>query len=333
MCRVLTTTVRPVRQVIFPLDESWELDERGYSPHLSYQLVWLSGLVTFAQAQQILEDIGQLKVATTTLWEQVQHHGARLHASVLQHQTRVSVERTRWHSQHYDPNMTRCVSMDGGMVCLRDEGWKEVKVGLVSDFETDWESDPARVKLVDMDYCAVIGDVQSFDPALWALAVKHDVPYAGKLVVVCDGATWIWRLVADLFPVCHQILDYYHAKQHLANRAQERHPNDVAQAQAWFKNMGDALFNGEVFKIIADLQAHQLKTSYFVNHQRRMQYQQFRAEGLPIGSGGVESAIKQFKHRLTGAGMRWSRQGAERMITIRSAILANNLSDLWQQAA
>jgi hypothetical protein len=300
---------------------------------LSYQLVWLSGLVPFAHAQQILQDIGQLDVATTTLWEQVHHHGERLHAQTLDNQAHVSVKRTRWHSQQYDPKMTRCVSIDGGMVCLRDEGWKEMKVGLVSDFKTDWDSDPTHVKLVDMAYCAVIGDVNTFDPALWALAVKHGVPYAGKLVVVCDGASWIWRLVADLFPVCHQVLDYYHAKQHLAKMAQERFPTDDAQAQAWFKDMSDALFNGQIFKIIADLQAHQLKTSYFVNHQRRMQYHHFRAEGLPIGSGGVESAIKQFKHRLTGPGMRWSRQGAERMITIRSAILADNLSDLWQQAA
>ena len=333
MCLVHITTAKPVKQVIFPLDERWGLDNRGYSPNLSYELVWLSGLVTFAHAQQILEDIGQRQITTTTLWEQVQTHGERLQAHVLQTQDHVSVERTRWDTQHYNAKMTRCVSMDGGMVCLRDEGWKEMKVGLVSDFKTDWNSDPARVKLVDMDYCAVIGDVRTFDPALWALAVKHDVPYAGQLVVVCDGATWIWRLVADLFPVCHQILDYYHAKQHLAKLAHERYPDDEAHAQAWLKKMSDALFQGEIFKIIADLQAHQLKTSYFVNHQRRMQYQQFRAEGLPIGSGGVESAIKQFKHRLTGAGMRWSRQGAERMITIRSAILAGNLSDLWQQVA
>lgn len=320
-------------KVIFPLDHQWGLDQRGYSPNLSYQLVWLSGLVTFAHAQQILEEMGQFSVATTTLWEQVQAHGERLQTHVSQTQQHVSVERTGWHSQLYDPKMKRCVSIDGGMVCLRDEGWKEMKVGLVSDFKTNWDSDPAHVKLVDMDYCAVIGDVSTFDPALWALAVKHAVPYAGQLVVVCDGATWIWRLVADLFPVCHQILDYYHAKQHLAKMAHERYPNDETQAQVWLKEMTDALFNGEIFKIIADLQAHDLKTSYFIHHQRRMQYQQFRAEGFPIGSGGVESAIKQFKHRLTGAGMRWSRQGAERMITIRSAILADNLSELWQQAA
>ena len=229
--------------------------------------------------------------------------------------------------------MRRCVSIDGGMVCLREEGWKEMKVGLVSDYKTDWDHEPVAVKLLDMEYCAVIGDVQIFDPALWALAVKHHVPYAGQLVVVGDGATWIWRLVADFIPVCHQILDYYHAQQHLAKMAHERFPNDDAQAQSWLKEMSNALFDGEFLKIITDLQAHQLKVSYFVNHHRRMQYQQFRAEGLPIGSGGVESAIKQFKHRLTGAGMRWSRQGAERMVIIRAAILSGNFQQLWQQAA
>jgi hypothetical protein len=184
-----------------------------------------------------------------------------------------------------------------------------------------------------MDYGAVIGDVQTFDPVLWALAVKHDVPYAGQVVVVCDGAPWIWRLVRDLFPVCTQILDYYHAKQQLAQAAHAYYPDDELAAQSWFKQMNDCLFQGEIWKIIAHLEKHQQPTSYFVNQQRRMQYQQFRAEGFPIGSGGVESAIKQFKQRLTGAGMRWSRQGAERMLTIRSAILSDNLADLWQQAA
>lgn len=64
-----------------------------------------------------------------------------------------------------------------------------------------------------------------------------------------------------------------------------------------------------------------------------MQYQQFQAQGFPIGSGGVESAIKQYKQRLTGAGMRWSRQGADRLIVIRSAILSNSFTDLWEQVA
>lgn len=140
-------------------------------------------------------------------------------------------------------------------------------------------------------------------------------------------------LVSDLFPVCIQILDYYHTKQHLAQAAHTCYPDDETAAQSCFKGMSDSLFRGEIWKIIAQLEQHQQPAGYFVNQQRQMQYQQFRAEGFPIGSGGIESAIKQFKHRLTGAGMRWSRQGAERMVTVRAAIMAGTFSDLWQLAA
>jgi hypothetical protein len=59
--------------------------------------------------------------------------------------------------------------------------------------------------------------------------------------------------------------------------------------------MSEYLFQGESFKIIAALQRQQPSASYFVNPQRRMQYQQFQADAYPIGSGGVESGIKQFK--------------------------------------
>ena len=63
-----------------------------------------------------------------------------------------------------------------------------------------------------------------------------------------------------------------------------------------------------------------------------MQYQDFREQGYPIGSGTVESGIKQFKARLTGPGMRWSRIGAQRMLTIRAAVLSDNFDDLWSVA-
>lgn len=309
------------------------MDERGYSSGLSYQVLWLSALVPFAEVAQILNEVGQMSIGSTTIWEQCQVHAERLHQAQVKEQAHVSVERTRWQSEQYDPFLCRCVSMDGGMVCIRGEGWKELKVGVVSGLEQDWIRDGAQVRLTNMDYRAVIGSVDEFEAVLWALAVKHLVPYAGRLVVVADGAQWIWRLVSNLFPVCTQILDYYHAKQHLAQAAHACYPDDEITAQACFKQMSDCLFQGEIWKIIAHLEAHQQSTSYFVNQQRRMQYQQFRAEGYPIGSGAVESAIKQFKHRLTGAGMRWSRGGAERMVTIRASVMSGTLQDLWQQAA
>ena len=72
---------------------------------------------------------------------------------------------------------------------------------------------------------------------------------------------------------------------------------------------------------------------YFEHHQRRMQYLEFREEGFPIGSGTVESGVKQFKHRLTGTGMRWNAENANRMLVIRAAVLGDDYDALWDAAA
>ena len=68
------------------------------------------------------------------------------------------------------------------------------------------------------------------------------------------------------------------------------------------------------------------QSRYFHTHKRRMRYHDFREEGLPIGFGTVESAIKQFKVRLTGPGMRWSRAGAHRMIAVRQAAMGGSIT-------
>lgn len=71
---------------------------------------------------------------------------------------------------------------------------------------------------------------------------------------------------------------------------------------------------------------------YFHVHQRRMQYQEFQEQLFPIGSGTVESGIKQFKARLSGAGMRWVRHAAQHMLIIRAAVLGKHFDQLWANA-
>lgn len=299
------------------------------------QVVWLSGVLPFEQASQAFHKLARLTIPATTLWEHSQKASERLWQGVKYHEQHVGIERTKWEHQRYDPRLYRSISMDGGMVHIRGEGWKEMKVGMVSGLEQDWQNEKQPIRLVNMDYTAVLGDVQHFSRALWALAVKHDVPYAGRTAVTSDGAGWIWRLAADLFPTSLQIVDWYHARQQLAHLAAVRSPDDPLAADQWFQHFSSALYQGQVWCIIEDLQRHcpDVSVSYFLHHQRRMQYAAFRAEGYPISSGGVESGIKQFKQRLSGAGMRWSRQGAERMLLIRSAVMTGSLDTLWAQAA
>ena len=91
---------------------------------------------------------------------------------------------------------------------------------------------------------------------------------------------------------------------------------------------------GHIYRIIAPLEAAGPATEahYFQVHQRRMQYQEFREDGYPIGSGTVESGIKQFKQRLSGPGMRWSRPGADRMLVIHAAVMTGSFDAAWAAA-
>jgi hypothetical protein len=230
--------------------------------------------------------------------------------------------------------------MDGGMVNIRDEGWKETKVGTVFDIEMRLERDPRTHELVPRPhsvhpaYTAVLGSADTFAPALWALAWQHGVPTAADSSVTADGAAWIWRLAADLFPDSVQIVDWYHACEHLADAARACHPGDETAAQRWYRKRCKDLYKGEIHKITLRLNTAGLAdhAHYFRTHQRRMQYQTYVEEGYPVGSGTVESAIKQYKHRLTGPGMRWSRPGAEQMLVIRGAVMAECFDDLWAAA-
>jgi hypothetical protein len=279
--------------------------------------------------------IGGISLPTTTIWEAFQRHGQRLVEHVEHQQIQVSPERTKWHHRRFNPSSCKSVSMDGGMVYICGEGWKEMKVGVVSDVVEDWTDEERTIQLQNLDYTAVIGTAETFKDALWALSVQHEVTYAGTVAVIADGAHWIWRLTDELYPESKQIVDWYHAKQHLAEAAHACHPDADADAQQWLNRMSTPLFRGEAWKIIEHLHERGLPENarYFQTHQHRMHYQSFKAAGLPIGSGAVESGIKQFKHRLTGPGMRWSRTGAERMSVIRGAIMADSFDTLWNQAA
>jgi hypothetical protein len=304
-------------------------------------MVWLSGMLPFEQCREVFERIGGKMIPTSSMWRQTQAYGERLQAQVEREQAQVKPERVRVGDAVHDHRQRKGISMDGGMVNIRGEGWKELKAGAVFDVAIRLERDPRTGELsdyahgVNVAYTAVLGTVQQFAPALWALAVAHDVPTAAESSVTADGAEWIWNLVPDYFPDSIQIVDWYHATQHLAQAAHALYPDDEQQAHTWYRQHMDDLFAGRIDRITraldkADLAAY---SRYFHVHRRRMQYLEFRENGYPIGSGTIESGIKQFKARLSAAGMRWSRVGAQRMLVLRAAVLGHDFDRLWLAAA
>jgi hypothetical protein len=312
----------------------WQLRETSLSDSLSREVVHLTGWMTYAQAAQVLERLGQVSIPVTSVWAAAKQQGERLQAQAAHEQTKAGIERIQWQDERYDRRARKGIALDGGMVAVRGEGWKELKVGVAGDIVPDGPAVGENVHLERMHYGAVLGDSDQFQPVLWALAWRQGVPYAGDSAVTADGALWIWRLVADLFPGSAQIVDWYHAVQHVSEAVQARFPAGGPEADDWLEALKAWLYRGELKTLIRSLSEAGLgdHSLYFHRHQRRMQYQEFREQGYPIGSGAIESGIKQYKQRLCGPGMRWSRPGVARMAVIRSAVLSNDFDRLWDAA-
>jgi hypothetical protein len=327
---------------VFPQDEQWGLNASVYSDELAKQMVWLSGLLPYVQCEWVFARIAERFIPASSIWRQTQGYGERLQSYVEQQRDQVSVERVVLPDALHDHDQRKALSMDGGMMNIRDEGWRELKVGAVFDVETRLQRNPQTQELdelaqgVNIHYTAVLSTKEVFTPALWALAVEHDLPTAKERAVVGDGAAWIWNVAEDVCPDGRQIVDWFHAVQHLAEVADALYPDepDSLKRTQWLATHKDHLYMGRIHAITAALcrRGRCDLAGYFERHQRRMQYLEFREEGFPIGSGTVESGVKQFKQRLTGTGMRWNADNADRMLVIRAAGLGDDFDTLWEAA-
>lgn len=229
--------------------------------------------------------------------------------------------------------------MDGAMINIREEGWKELKVGAVfevemwNDVELETQKSVQQAHAVNNSYTAVLGGPERFGRALWAEACRREFREASDSVVIGDGPPWIWNLTLEHFSASRQVVDWYHAKEHLYKAAHLAWGEGSADAICWAKAMEKPLYQGQAWCVAEKLKrlaqqrrrvakALRQEAGYFASNQRRMQYLEMREEGCPIGSGMVESGCKQFRARFTGAGMRWKRTSAERIIPTRAAILS-----------
>ncbi|MEP7289159.1 MAG: hypothetical protein ABI947_25685 [Chloroflexota bacterium] len=146
---MIIITVRPVAQDS-PRDAGLGLVEGLYSLGLAQQMVWLTGLLTCGQCVEVFARLGQCQVRESSLWRQVQTEGARLVAAAQHEQTQVSPERLPLDAASADHSTVKGVGMDGGMVNIRREGWKEMKVGTVYDVVLRLEKDERSGEYVEM---------------------------------------------------------------------------------------------------------------------------------------------------------------------------------------
>jgi hypothetical protein len=306
-------------------------------------------LVPFERAGQIMVEIGGLEISSSSVWRRVAKWGERMAAvEALEQVQAYGLEE----SGEVDPNRSGAplgAAMDGGMVNIRDEGWKELKAGCVFEVGQRSEMDPQTQEMltvgcaVNNRYVAHLGGPEVFGRKLWAAARQRHWWQAKDSLVIGDGASWIWNLAGEHFHDSQQVVDWYHAAQHLANAGKVLYGEGSPRAQRWVHSQRQHLYQGHARQIanrltrLAEGQPQlarelQPEIGYFQNNARRMQYLELRENGFPIGSGMVESAAKQYKARFAGPGMRWSRAGAERLLPVRTAIMSKRFDNLWNLA-
>jgi hypothetical protein len=221
------------------------------------------------------------------------------------------------------------------------EDWRDMK--LLCWFETETVSPSQRSKRQqkkalreqtalrarNMQYFCDITKAEAFGRLLWATGCTVNADLCPDLVFLGDGAVWIWNLVSQYYPKATQIVDWYHAEEHLEIVAAAAF-SDLTQRTNWLEGTTQALWDGQVEDVIAAcdaltqtcLQASQAVT-YFTNNMERMRYDRFRAAGYMIGSGTIESGCKQIvSQRLKLPGAQWIVSGAVQTAKARAAWLS-----------
>lgn len=214
---------------------------------------------------------------------------------------------------------------------------RQIKCGVV--FLLERGEDGHYQKVPDSSvHILSFGDVTDFSAELEKARQKLGAGHIAKLIVVSDGAEWIWNIVADRFKQAFAIVDFWHAANHLHELCEFVHGNANA-AKVSFESLRHKLKRYGVNCVIRHfecLEASQAKRKginqrlrYFRSHQARMQYHLYKREGWPIGSGEVEGACKSLiKQRTDLSGQRWSLDGALNVLWVR-ALVNDGLHDLY----
>jgi hypothetical protein len=241
------------------------------------------------------------------------------------------------------------LSADGAMVPLVGGEWGEVKtlaIGEVAPAPTPEE--PGAVRAANLSYFSRRAEAEAFVRQALGEVHRRGVEAAGLVGLVVDGSPWCQQVADAHRPDAVRALDFPHAVEHLNAAAQAAFGAESA-ARAWVAEQAHELKHGDPAGVLAALRdlpvegaadpvaaaaAREATLGYLEARREQIRYAEFRAMGLPIGSGAVESANKLVvEARLKGAGMRWAPAHVDPLVGLRAAVCSDRWDEAWGQAA
>ena len=219
---------------------------------------------------------------------------------------------------------------------------REVKLGAVFT-QTTWDKEGYAIRDPDSTtYVGAIETAEEFGKRLYLEAWNRGWSRAKKKVIIGDGAEWIWNLAHQHFPGAIQIVDLFHARQHLWDLARKLHPNDEGKQKIWMLVHQHLLDTGKIKKLTVALRSihtdnpdltEKLRTEadYFRRNALRMRYPKFRRQHLFVGSGVIEAGCKTvIASRLKQSGMFWTVRGANAILALRCCQFNGRFEDYWE---
>lgn len=222
---------------------------------------------------------------------------------------------------------------------------REAKLGCVfTQSALDSNGYPIRDE-ASTSYVGAIETAEMFGDRIYAEAIFRGLDRAQEVCVIGDGAPWIWNIADEQFYEATQIIDLYHAREHYWNVARTMFGCDKGEISAWTDKRRKELDQGEVEKVIEAIkdlspfteqekEVLEREIGYFEKNKDRMRYNEFRRQGLFVGSGVVEAGCRTvIGQRLKQSGMHWTVKGANSIIALRCCFLSNRWEDFWEYRA
>lgn len=339
----------------FPADRELDIEETEFSPGVRRMQAIVGQDAPFDHGRQQMKVLAGLEVTAKSVERTAESTGAD-----IAQREQVAIQKALQGElpvRAGEPIPVMYVQVDGTGVPVvkketvgrpgKTEGQpahtREAKLGCVFT-QTTWDPEGYPIRHPDSTtYTGAIERAEEFGRRIYAEAWKCGWSRATKKVAIGDGADWIWNLIAEHFPGTIQIVDLYHARQHLWEVARLLDPNDQVKQKAWVKvHQKRLLDQGKIEKLVRVLRAIESGSSevaqklhaeadYFEKNAQRMRYPEFRRQHLFVGSGVIEAGCKTvIGSRLKRSGMFWTVRGANAILALRCCHLNGRFEDYWE---
>lgn len=342
---------------VIPKDRALDIVDTSFSPGVRRMMGQVGGKEAFEEGQKDLETLAGV-VVTTKAVERVSEATGRQIEQQNQREQRqaMSGKVVPFPSVASIPKLYIAIDGTGVPVVKReakgrkgkngDAKTREAKLGCVFTQTTvDEEGYPVRDD-GSTTYIGAIEKAEEFGCRIYTEAIRRGMMQAQKVIVLGDGAKWIWGIADEHFPSAVQIVDLYHAREHLAKVAKLVHGSTSNEkSQEWLLARRDELDAGDVKNVRAALislrpqdkavrKEVKKEVEYFRRNAKRMRYAEFRNQGLFVGSGVVEAGCRTIiGQRLKLSGMHWTVKGANAIIALRCCQMSNRWEEFWESRA